>query len=71
MLRSLADWDRRRSRIEDSSFAEGCKKEGVVDHFGGEELTAVVADKSHINGLVSPQQMLLVVHAHYIAIPVG
>jgi hypothetical protein len=28
-------------------------------------------DKAHINGLVSPQQILLVVYTHYIAIPVG
>jgi len=28
-------------------------------------------DKGHINGLVSPQQILLVVYTHYIAIPVG
>jgi len=27
--------------------------------------------KGHINGLVSPQQILLVVYTHYIAIPVG
>src|SRR5271170_8444887 len=28
-------------------------------------------DTGHINGLVSPQQILLVVYTHYIAIPVG
>ncbi len=30
-----------------------------------------LVDKGHINGLVSPQQILLVVYIHYIAIPVG
>ena len=68
----LAEVDRSLSYEGDTELQVICLQSSALwSHHMSQVAYSYPVDKGHINGLVSPQQILLVVYAHYIAIPVG